>query len=60
MEDLIQRILGMPTLIKKSIVNSYVDSLFIDNKAMVEIPRKFSFLNIKLYNGTSDIDNNNA
>ena len=57
MEDLIRRIPGMPTLIKKNYVNSYADSPFIDNNALVEMTQKFSFPNIKLYDGTTDLDN---
>ena len=48
MEDLIRQILGMPAPIKKSYVNSYVDSPFTENIALVEMPRKFNFPNMKL------------
>ena len=57
MKDLIRKIPRMPTPIKKSSVNSYVDSPFIDNIALVEMPQKFSFPNMKLYNGTTNPDN---
>ena len=56
MEDLIRRIPGIPTPIKKSSVNSYMDSPFTVNIALVEMPWKFSFPNMKLYNGTIDLD----
>ena len=60
MEDLIRRIPGVPAPMKKSSVNSYVDSPFTDNIALVEMPRKFSFPNMKLYDGTIDPDDHIA
>ena len=60
MEDLIRRIPDVPALIKKSSVNSYTDSPFTDNIALVEMPWKSSFPNIKLYNGTTDPDDHIA
>ena len=60
MEDLIRRIPGMPAPIKKSSFNSYADSSFIDNIALVKMPQKFSFPNIKLYDGTKDPDDHIA
>ena len=56
MEALIQRIPGVSALIKRSNVNSFADSPFVDAIALVEIPKKFSFLNIKQYEGTIDLD----
>ena len=50
----------MPAPIKKSSVNLYVDSLFIDNIALVEMPQKFSFPNMNLYDGTTDPDDHIA
>jgi len=55
-EDLIRRIPGVPAPIKRSSVSSYADSPFTDNIALTEMPRKFSFLNMKLYDGTTDLD----
>ena len=43
--------------IKKSYVNCYVDLPFTNNIALVEMPKKFSFPNMKLYDGTMDLDN---
>ena len=54
MEAMIQRIPRVPTPFKKCITYSYVNSLFIDSIALVEMPKKFSFSNIKLYDGTTD------
>ena len=59
-EALIQQILGVPTPIKKSAPSCYADSLFVDEIALVEMPQKFSFPNMKLYNGTSDPDDHIA
>ena len=50
----IQRILGVPAPIKKSAPSCYADSPFIDKIALVEMPWKFSFPNMKLYYGTND------
>lgn len=60
MEDLIRRILRMLAPIKKSYVNSYADSPFTDNIALAEMPWKFSFPNIKLYDRTTDLDDHIA
>ncbi|KAL5770679.1 hypothetical protein ACOSP7_014833 [Xanthoceras sorbifolium] len=60
MEALIQCILGMPAPIKKSAINSFVDSPFVDAIALVEMPRKFNFPNMKPYDGTTDSDDHIA
>ena len=54
MEAMIQRIPDVPTPIKKSLSHSYADSPFVDSIALIEMPRKFSFSNMKMYNGTTD------
>ena len=54
MEAMIQRIPRVPTPLKKSQPYSYIDFLFIDALALIEMPRKFSFPNMKLYDGTTD------
>ena len=60
MEDLIRRITGIPTPIKKISVNSYADSPFTYNIALVEMPQKFSFPTMKLYEGTTNPDDHIA
>ena len=60
MEDMIQRILGMVAPIKKSFANCYANSPFTNNIALKKMPKKFSFPNMKLYNGTTDPDNHIA
>ena len=59
-EALIQRILGVLAQIKKSAPSCYANSPFVDEIAMVEMPQKFSFPNMKLYDGTSDLDDHMA
>ena len=54
MEAMIQQILRVPTPLKKSLPHSYIDFPLVDSIALVEMPRKFSFLNIKLYDGITD------
>lgn len=56
MEVMIRRISGIPTPIKKSVANCYVDSPFVDDIALVGMPSKFSFPNMKPFDSTSDID----
>ena len=54
MKSMIQRILGVPTSLKKSLPHSYADSLLVDSILLMEMLRKFSFPNMKLYDGTMD------
>ena len=54
MEALIQKIPRVPAPIKKSLPHSYADSPFVDFIALIEMPRKFSFPNMKMYDGTTD------
>ncbi|KAK2661851.1 hypothetical protein Ddye_000425 [Dipteronia dyeriana] len=53
-EALIQRIIGVPTLIKESTTKIFTDSLFIDAIALVEMSKKFSFPNMKQFEGMTD------
>ncbi|XP_062075395.1 uncharacterized protein LOC133779450 [Humulus lupulus] len=54
MEAMIQRIPGVPTLIKKSLPISFADSPFVDAISLVEMPKKFVFPLMKMYDGTTD------
>ena len=54
MEAMIQQIPRVPTPLKKSLLHSYADSLFIDSIALLEMLKKFSFPNMKLYDSTTD------
>ncbi|XP_057780215.1 uncharacterized protein LOC130998827 [Salvia miltiorrhiza] len=54
MEALIQRIPGVPAPIHKSSENSYADSPFVDEIALVEMPIKFSFPSMQMFDGTTD------
>ena len=54
MEAMIQRIPGVPTPLKKSLLHSYADLPFVDSIALVEMPKKLSFPNMKMYDGMID------
>ncbi|KAF2576627.1 hypothetical protein F2Q70_00005127 [Brassica cretica] len=43
-----------------SLTGSYADTPFTDNIALIEMPRKFSFPNINMYDGAGDPDNHIA
>ena len=60
MEALIQRIPGVPAPIRKSTANSFADSPFVDEIALLEMPKKFHFPNMKQYEGTTDPDDHIA
>ncbi|XP_057771155.1 uncharacterized protein LOC130990957 [Salvia miltiorrhiza] len=54
MEALIQRIPGVPAPIHKSSENCYADSPFVDEIALVEMPVKFNFPIMQMFDGTTD------
>ncbi|XP_057811678.1 uncharacterized protein LOC131025917 [Salvia miltiorrhiza] len=54
MEALIQRIPGVPAPIYKSSENCYADSPFVDEIALVEMPVKFNFPSMQMFDGTTD------
>ncbi|XP_057790832.1 uncharacterized protein LOC131007937 [Salvia miltiorrhiza] len=54
MEALIQRIPGVPAPIHKSSENCYADSPFVDEIALMEMPIKFSFPSMQMFDGTTD------
>ena len=54
---MIQKIPGVPAPIKKSLPHSYADSPFVDSIALIEMPKKFSFPNMKMYDGTTNPTN---
>ena len=54
-EAMIQRIHGVPASHRKSLPHSYTDSLFVDSIALIEMPKKFHFPNMKLYDGTTNL-----
>ncbi|XP_031268350.1 uncharacterized protein LOC116126817 [Pistacia vera] len=56
MEAIIQCIPDVPILFKKSQPQSYADSPFIDIIAVMKMPQKFTFPNMKHYDGTTDLD----
>ena len=54
MEVMIQKIPGVPAPIKNSLLHSYADSPFVDSITLIKMPKKFSFPNMKMYDGTID------
>ena len=60
MEAMIQRIPVVPTPIKKSLPHSYTGSPFVNSITFIKMPKKFSFPNMKMYDGTSDPTNHIA
>lgn len=56
----IQRITGISILIKKSTMSCYVDSPFVDDITLVEMPTKFNYPNMKMFDGTTNLDNHIA
>ena len=60
MEAMTQHIPGVPTLLKKIQPYSYTDYLFVNSIALVEMPKKLLFPNMKLYDGTTDPTNHIA
>ena len=54
MEVLIQKIVSVPAPIKKILSHSYDDSPFVDSITLIEMPRQFSYPNMKMYDGTTN------
>ena len=57
MEAMIQRIPGVLTPLRKSQLYSYTNPLFVDAITLIEMPKKLSFPNMKLYDDTIDPTN---
>ncbi|KAF2590682.1 hypothetical protein F2Q70_00038798 [Brassica cretica] len=60
MQSMVERLPGVAPPIRKSNPNSYADTPFTDEITLIEMPRKFSFPNIKAYDGTSGPDDHVA
>ncbi|XP_013632754.1 PREDICTED: uncharacterized protein LOC106338283 [Brassica oleracea var. oleracea] len=60
MQFMVERLLGVAPPIRRSNPDSYTDTPFAEEIASVEKPRKFSFPNIKMYDGTGDPDDHIA
>ncbi|KAF3545660.1 hypothetical protein DY000_02007165 [Brassica cretica] len=56
MQSMVERLPGVALPIRKSNSDSYADTPFTDEITLIEMPRKFPFLIIKAYDGTSDPD----
>ncbi|KAF3489313.1 hypothetical protein F2Q69_00052700 [Brassica cretica] len=60
MKSMVKRLPGVAPPIRKSNPDSYADTPFTDEITLIEMPRKFSFPNIKAYDGTTDPDDHVA
>ncbi|XP_056843226.1 uncharacterized protein LOC130495750 [Raphanus sativus] len=59
-QSMVERLPGVAPPIRRSNPGSYSDTPFVEEIASVEMPRKFSFPSIKMYEGTGDPDNHVA
>ncbi|XP_056843229.1 uncharacterized protein LOC130495752 [Raphanus sativus] len=57
---MVERLPGVAPPIRRSNPGSYSDTPFVKEIASVEMPRKFSFPSIRMYEGTGDPDNHIA
>ncbi|KAF2590686.1 hypothetical protein F2Q70_00038799 [Brassica cretica] len=60
MQSMVERLPGVAPPIRKSNPDSYADTPFTDEITLIEMSRKFSFPNIKAYDGTSGLDDHVA
>ncbi|KAF2617112.1 hypothetical protein F2Q68_00040145 [Brassica cretica] len=60
MQSMVERLPGVAPPIRKSNPDSYADTPFMDEITLIEMPRKFSFSSIKVYNGNTDPDDHIA
>ncbi|KAF3576174.1 hypothetical protein DY000_02030646 [Brassica cretica] len=60
MQSMVERLPGVAPPIRKSNTDSYTDTSFTYEITLIEMPMKFSFPNIKAYDGTSDPDDHVA
>ncbi|KAF3586277.1 hypothetical protein F2Q69_00029721 [Brassica cretica] len=60
MQSMVERLPGVAPPIRRSNLDSYADTPFVEGIASVEMPRKFSFPSIKMYDGTGDPDDHIA
>ncbi|KAF3541473.1 hypothetical protein F2Q69_00022394 [Brassica cretica] len=60
MQSMVERLPGVAPPIRKSNSDSYADTPLTDEITLIEMPRKFSFPNIKVYDGTTDPDDHVA
>ncbi|KAF2593517.1 hypothetical protein F2Q70_00043610 [Brassica cretica] len=58
MQSMVERLPGVAPPIWRSNPDSYADTPFVEEITSVEMPRKFSFPSIKMYDGTGDPDCN--
>ncbi|KAF2555082.1 hypothetical protein F2Q68_00017396 [Brassica cretica] len=56
MQSKVERLPGVAPPIRRSNPDSYADTPSVEEIASIEMPRKFSFPSIKMYDGTGDPD----
>lgn len=56
-QSMVERLPGVGPPIWRNDPNSYTDTPFTDEIALVEMPRNFSFPNLRMYDGTSNLVN---
>ena len=56
MQSMVERLPGVAPPIRRSNLDSYADTPFVEGITSVEMPRKFSFPSIKMYDRTGDPD----
>lgn len=60
MQFMVESLPGVHPPNRRSNPDSYADTPFVEEIASVEMPRKFSFPNVKMYDGTGDRDDHIA
>ncbi|KAF3584710.1 hypothetical protein F2Q69_00028783 [Brassica cretica] len=60
MQSMVERLPGVAPPIRRSNLDSYADTPFVEGIASVEMPKKFSFPSIKMYDWTGDPDDHIA
>ncbi|CAG7909631.1 unnamed protein product, partial [Brassica rapa] len=59
-QSMVERLPGVAPPIRRSDQNSYADTPFAGEIALMEMPQKFPFPNERIYDGTGDQDNHVA
>ena len=59
-QSMVEKISGVAPPIRRSDPDSYADTPFTDEMALIEIPWKFAFPNMRMYDGTDDPDDHVA
>ncbi|KAF2597699.1 hypothetical protein F2Q70_00026056 [Brassica cretica] len=60
MQSMVEHLQGVAPPLRRKTPDSYADTAFVEDIASVEMPRKFSFPSIKMYDSTGDPDDHIA